>query len=126
LKQGERGEASKCHANHAPQRTGTSSLHTGYTVVDINCISAPKRTWKLINNEMGNTKKLIDNIEIKHGLELITNSQVISDNFNYFFINTIVELKSSIKQSNPDYTSLNYNFNSSIFPPLQNIKLKVL
>ena len=67
---------------------------------------------------MGNTKKLIDNIEIKHGSELITNSQVISDKFNYFFINTIVELKSRIKPSNPDYTSLNYNFNSIYLSPI--------
>jgi hypothetical protein len=68
--------------------------------------------WNLINNEIGNTKKLIDNIEIKHGSDLITNPQLISDKFSSFFIDTIVELKSRIKPSNPDYASRNYNFNS--------------
>jgi hypothetical protein len=43
-------------------------------------INKPKRMWKLINNEMGNTKKLIDNIEIKHSSDLITNPQLISVN----------------------------------------------
>jgi hypothetical protein len=36
-------------------------------------INKTKTMWKLINNEMGNTKKLSDNIEIKHGSDLITN-----------------------------------------------------
>jgi hypothetical protein len=81
-------------------------------------ISKPRRMWKLINNEMGNTKKLIYNIEIKRGSDLITNPQLISDKFNSFFIDTIVELKSRIKPSNPDYALPNYNFNSIYLSPI--------
>jgi hypothetical protein len=81
-------------------------------------INKQKRMWKLINNEMGNTKKLIDNTEMKHGSDLITNPQLISDKFNSFFMDTIAELKSRIKPSNPDYASLNYNFNSIYLSPI--------
>jgi hypothetical protein len=45
----------------------------------------------VINNEIGNTKNLMDNIEIKYGSDL-TNPQLIADKFNSHLIDIIAEL----------------------------------
>jgi hypothetical protein len=59
--------------------------------------------WNIINNEIGNTKNLMDNIEIKYGSDLLTNPQLIADKFNPHFIDIIAELKLRIKPSNLDH-----------------------
>jgi hypothetical protein len=39
-------------------------------------INKPKRMWNIINNQIENTKNLMDNIEIKYGSDLLTNPQL--------------------------------------------------
>jgi hypothetical protein len=52
-------------------------------------INKPKRMWNIINNEIGNTKNLMDNTEIKYGPDLLTNPQLTADTFNSHFIEII-------------------------------------
>jgi hypothetical protein len=81
-------------------------------------INKPKRMWNIINNEIGNTKNLMDNIEIKYGSDLPTNPQLIADKFNSHFIEIIVELKLRNKPSNLDHDLRNHNFNSIYLAPI--------
>jgi hypothetical protein len=75
-------------------------------------INKPKRKWNIINNEIGNTKNLMDNIEIKYGSDLPTSPQLVADKFNSHFIYIIAELKLRIKPSNLDHDLRSHNFNS--------------
>jgi hypothetical protein len=81
-------------------------------------INKPKRMWNIINNEIGNTKITIDNIEIKYGLNLLTNPQSIADKFNSHFIDIIVELKLRTKAPNLTQGSRNHNVNSFSLAPI--------
>jgi hypothetical protein len=80
--------------------------------------------WNIINNEIGNTKNLMDNIEIKYGPDLLTNPQLIADKFNSHFIDIIAELKLWIKPSNLDYDLQNHNFNSIYLAPITDYEVE--
>jgi hypothetical protein len=76
-------------------------------------INKPKRMWNIINNEIGNTKSRMDNIEIKYKLNLLTNPQSIADKFNSHSIDIIMKLKLRIKS--PDLAQGSHNHNVSSF-----------
>jgi hypothetical protein len=81
-------------------------------------INKPKRMWNIINNEIGNTKPTMDNIEIKYGLNVITNPQSIADKFNSHFTDIIVQLKLRTKSSDLAQGSRNHNVNSFYLAPI--------
>jgi hypothetical protein len=58
--------------------------------------------WDIINNEIGNTKFIMDNIEIRDDSNLMMNPQSISNKFNTHFIDIINELKLRTKLYNVD------------------------
>jgi hypothetical protein len=78
----------------------------------------PKNMWDIINNEIGNTEFMIDNIEIKDGSNLMMNPQSIADKFNAHFIDIINELKIRTELCNVDQGSWNYNTNSFYLAPI--------
>jgi hypothetical protein len=81
-------------------------------------INKPKRMWNIINNKIGNTKPTMDNIEIKYGLNLLTNPQSITDKFYSHFIDIIVELKLRTKSPDLAQGSRNHNVNSFYLAPV--------
>jgi hypothetical protein len=87
-------------------------------------INKPKKMWNIINNEIGNTKPTMDNIEIKYGSNLLTNPQSIADKFNSHFIDISVELK--CRTNSPDLAqgSRNHNVNSFYLAPITEHKVE--
>jgi hypothetical protein len=83
--------------------TGGNFISRELRYLNSSVINKPKGMWNIINNEIGNTKNLMDNIEIKYGSDLLTNPQLIADKFNSYFIDIIAELKLRIKLSNQDH-----------------------
>jgi hypothetical protein len=81
-------------------------------------INKRKKMWNKMNNEIGNTKNLMDNIEIKYGSDLLTNPQLIANKFNSHFIDITAKLKLRIKPSNLDHDLRNHNLNSIYLVPI--------
>jgi hypothetical protein len=79
--------------------------------------------WNIINNERNNTKHTVDNIEIKYGLNLLTNSQSIADKFNSHFIDIILELKQRTKLPNLSQGLSNHNLSSLYLAPVTEYKI---
>jgi hypothetical protein len=79
--------------------------------------------WDIMNNQIGKTKFMTDNTEIKDGSKLMMNPQSIAHKFNAHFIDTINELKIRTKFSNVDQGSWNYNPNSFYLAPITEYEL---
>jgi hypothetical protein len=82
-----------------------------------------QKMWGIINNEIGNTKFITDNIQIKDGSNILMNPQSIADKCNAHFIDIIVELKLRTKLYNVDQGSWNHNPNSFFLTPLTQYEL---
>jgi hypothetical protein len=87
-------------------------------------ISRTRKIWDIINNELGNKNAIKDNIEIKYGLNLVTNLQSITHKFHSHFIDIIVELKHRFKLPKLDQGLCNYNSNSFYLAPVTEYKIE--
>jgi hypothetical protein len=63
-------------------------------------IKKNKALWKIINKEIGNSHHL-SNITINTGTTLITNPQTITERFNIYFTEVIIDLLSQVNHHCP-------------------------
>ena len=54
--------------------------------------------WQIINKETGKFNKTNQNVSLKIDSKIITNPQYISEQFNAFYINSVKNILTKIKQ----------------------------